>query len=160
MKKNEINVSIDEAKSALKNIDKTEQDTNKSLRMPIWLNIIISSSFGMGVFSWASTRHENLWMLGVIISSAVYFIAVGIYLYSSRLLGVKPKVLPTRKSELKFGLITAIIFGLVVALTKVVSTGEFWWLSYVGSIFGAFALAYFLHFFPSGVYRRGLNRNV
>lgn len=160
MNNSERNLSIDEAKSALKTIVQIEQDTIVSLRMPIWLNIIISSSFGMGIFSWASTRHENIWMLGVIIFSAAFLTAVGIYMYSSRLLGVKPKVLPTRKSELKFTLITATYFGLIVIITREVSSGEFWWVSYIGSIISVLSLAYLLHFYPTGDYLTGKSKNV
>lgn len=160
MKDNEKNVSINEIKSSLKAIEKTEQDTIKTLRMPIWLNIFISGSYGMGVFSWASTRHDNLWMLGVIISSVVFFFAVGIYMYSKRLVGIKPKVLPTHKSELKFGFTIAIFFGLVVVLSRELSIRELWWVAYLGGAIGSISLGYLLYFFPTGNYRAGKSNHV
>lgn len=160
MNKDELNISESEAKSALDAINKVEQDTNKALRMPIWLNIIISAAYGMGIFSWASTRHENLWMLGVIVSTVVFFLGVGFYLYSSRLLGVKPKLIATKKSEWKFGMMTAIGFAALIMLTREISKTDLWWVAYLGAGIGAFALAYLMHFYPSGDTASGKHKNV
>ena len=73
---------------------KIGRDTNSVIRPPLWLTIFISFFYGMMTFSWASTRHENLWMLGMIISTICFLVLVAFYLYSSHLLGVKPKLMP------------------------------------------------------------------
>tara|TARA_R110002167_G_scaffold281745_2_gene487052 strand:+ start:1038 stop:1520 length:483 start_codon:yes stop_codon:yes gene_type:complete len=156
---NDKNISVVEAKSTLESLAKIEQDTTISLRASLWLNFIMSCSYGMGVFSWASTRHDNLWMLGVMISTVVFSLGVGFYLYSSRLLGVKPKLAPKSQSELIFGLLLAIFFGAVVVLSRELSTGGIWWASYAGGVIAALALAYVMHRFPSGDYKSGINKN-
>jgi hypothetical protein len=159
MHNNDKNISIAEAKLSLESLAKVEKDTNVYLRAPLWLNFIISCSYGMGIFSWASTRHENLWMLGVIISAAVFFLAVAFYLYSSRLLGIKPKLAPKSKSEFLFGLLLAIFFGVVVALTREFSMIGVWWASYAGGTITALVLAFVTYHYPSGDYNTGTNKN-
>ena len=159
MHNNDKSISASAAKSTLESLAKIEQDTNVSLRAPLWLNLIISCSYGMGIFSWASTRHDNQWMLGVIISAVVFFLAVGFYLYRSRLLGVKPKVAPKSMSELVFGLLLAIFFGVVVALTREFSKEDIWWASYAGAAITALTLSYMMHHYPSGDFKTGTNQN-
>ena len=159
MYNNDKSISVAEAKSTLESLAKIEKDTNVSLRAPLWLNLIIACSYGMGIFSWASTRHENQWMLGVIISAIVFFLAVGFYLYSSRLLGVKPKLAPKSKSEFVFGLLIAIFFGAVVTLTREFSESGIWWASYAGGAITALVLSYVLYHYPSGDYKTGTNQH-
>ena len=159
MHNNAKSISATEAKSTLESLAKIEKDTNVSLRMPLWLNFIVSCSYGMGVFSWASTRHENLWMLGVIISAVVFFLAIALHFYSSRLLGVKPKFAPKSKSEVILGLLLAIFFGAVLALTREFSMSGIWWVSYAGSVIAALVLAYMMHCYPTGDYKMGTRIN-
>ena len=159
MQNNDESISVAEAKSTLDSLAKTEKDTNLSLRAPLWLNFIISVSYGMGVFSWASTRHENLWMLGVIISAFVFLLAVVFYLYSNRLLGVKPKLVPKSRSEFVLGLLLAIFFGAVVTLTRELSEADIWWASYAGGVITTLVLSYVMHRYPSGDYKTGTSQN-
>jgi predicted Abi (CAAX) family protease len=153
------NMTVAEAKSKLQSLASVEQETDLLLRAPLWLNFIMSFSYGMGLFSWASTRHENLWMLGVIISGVVFIFAVVFYLYRSRLLGIKPKVMPKSRSELVFGFLLAIFFGSVTALTIVFSVNEIWWASYAGGVIAALALGFTMHYYPSGEYKKGKHQN-
>jgi hypothetical protein len=159
MHNNDKSISIAEAKATLESLAKIEKDTNVSLRVPLWLNFIMSCSYGMGVFSWASTRHDNMWMLGVIISSVVFLLAIAFHFYSSRLLGVKPKFAPKSKSELIFGLLIAIFFAVAIALTREFSESGIWWASYAGGAITALVLAYMMHCYPSGDYKMGTNLN-
>ena len=159
MHDNDKNISISEAKSTLESLAEIEKDTNVSLRAPLWLNIIISCSYGMGIFCWASTRHENLWMLGVTISAVIFFLAVGFYLYSNRLLGVKPKLAPKSKTEFVLGLLLAIFFGIVVSLTREFSISGVWWASYTGGAITALVLSYMLYRYPTGDYKTGTDKN-
>ncbi|NQZ83067.1 MAG: hypothetical protein HRT52_18830 [Colwellia sp.] len=159
MNHTEKTISVAEAKSTLESLAKIKQDTNVSIRAPLWLNFIISCSYGMGVFSWASTRHENQWMLGVIASVVVFVLATAFYLYSNRLLGVKPKLVPKSKSEYIFNFLVAIFFGLVVALSREFSKNDIWWVSYAGAAVAALSLAYIMHKYPSGDFNTGRNKN-
>ncbi|WP_444996082.1 hypothetical protein [Aliikangiella sp. IMCC44359] len=159
MSNHEKPISVAEAQSTLESLAKIEQETNTVLRAPLWLNFIIACSYGMMTFSWASTRHDNLWMLGLIISTIVFLLAIAFYLYNSRLLGVKPKLLPKSKSEFKFHLFAGLFFGLVFALTRVLSTNDIWWASYVGGAINALVLAYSLHHYPSGDFKRNTSRH-
>jgi hypothetical protein len=104
----------------------------------------------MMTFSWASTRHENLWMLGLIISAIVFLLSTVFYYYSFRLLGVKPKLAPKSKSEFKFHLLFALIFGLVFASSRVLSTNDFEWAAYLGGFINTLVLAYSLHNYSTG----------
>lgn len=160
MNKNTQNISVDEAKLTLKSLDTIENDMVVSLRPPLWLNAIISLSYGIGVFSWVTTRHDNQWMLGVIVSAFVFSIGVGLYLYRSQLLGVKPKIAPKGKSELIFGFLIAIFFGVMITLSKEFSKDGVWWVSYAGGVMTALALGFLMHRFPSGDYNAGSNQNV
>lgn len=159
MTKNTQHISVTEAKSTLESLAEIEKDTTISLRAPLWLNIIISCSYGMGIFSWASSRHDNLWILGVILSAIVFCIGVGVYLYRSLLLGVKPKVAPKSRSELVFGVLLAIGFGAVVVFSRELSKEDIWWASYAGAMITAVTLGYVMHRFPSGDYKTGINKH-
>jgi hypothetical protein len=159
MQKNEQNVSVDEAKSILASLATIEKDTTISLRAPLWLIFITSCSYGMMTFSWAATRHENLWILGLIISAIVLLLAVAFYLYTSRLLGVKPKLMPKNKSEFVFHLVTALFFGLVFALTRIFSTQDIWWASYFGGAINTLVLGYLMYNYPTNDFKKSRSQN-
>jgi hypothetical protein len=50
MYNNDKNISIAEAKSTHESLVKIEKDTSASKRPTLWLNFIISSLYGMGIF--------------------------------------------------------------------------------------------------------------
>lgn len=150
--KNEVSAA--EAKATLASLAKIDQESVVSLRMPIWLNLIISAAYGMMIFSLGATSHENLWILGLIISALIFSLAVGFHLYTSRLLGIKPKVLPKSKPELLFGLLAAFIFAAITILTRVLSNMGMDWASYVGGASTAILLAFFIHQYPTGEFKK------
>jgi hypothetical protein len=152
-------ISVTEAKSALESLSQIEQDTQQILRPPLWLNVVISGSYGMMTFSWASTRHENLWMLGLIISASVFMLAIFFYLYCNRLQGIKTKLVPTSPSEFKFHILTGLFFGLVFLLTRILSTNDIIWASYLGAALNTAALGYLLHNYSSGDFKLGQHRH-
>lgn len=159
MANSEQTISVTEAKSTLESLARIERDTNVVIRPPLWLNVIISCLYGFMTFSWASTRHENLWMLGLIISTIGFLLAIAFYLYTSRLLGIKPKLSPKSKSEFKFHLLSGLFFGGVFVLTRVFSTNDIWLASYIGGAINALALAYSLHNYSTGNYVSGKSLN-
>lgn len=159
MDNSEETITMAEAKSTLESLAKIQRDTNVSIRPPLWLNSTISFLYGAMTFSWASTRHENLWMLGLIVSGIGFMLAVAFYLYTSRLLGIKPKLYPKSKSEFKFHLLLAIFFGVVFALTRVFSVSGIWWASYLGGVINTLVLAYSLHYYSTGDFTMGKTRN-
>jgi len=152
MNKHEDKISVAEAKIALELSAQIERDTNAVIRPPIWLTIFISFFYGMMTFSWASTRHENLWMLGMIISTICFFLALAFYLYTSSLLGVKPKLVPKSISEFKFHLFSALFFGFTFMLSRYFSTEDIFWASYLGGVINAFVLGYLIHNYSTGDY--------
>ncbi|MFT5840372.1 MAG: hypothetical protein ACI9UT_002883 [Flavobacteriales bacterium] len=91
--------------------------------------------------------------------SCHFFLAVAFYLYSNRLLGIKPKLVPKSKSEFLFGLLLAIFFGVAVSLTLELSNHDVWWASYTGGTITALVLAYVMYRYPSGDYNIGVNKN-
>lgn len=154
MQNHKNNITAAEAKATLSSLAQINQDNDTSLRMPVWLNLITSCAYGMMIFSWASTRHENLWMIGLIISALVFSLAVGFYLYSNRLLGIKPKMLPKSRSELLFYVISAIFFAAVFTLTRLFSTNGMEWAAYIGAAIATLSLAFLLHHYPAGEFKK------
>jgi hypothetical protein len=152
-------ISVADAKATLDSLAKIERDTNATVRPPLWLNCVISCCYGMMTFSWAATRDENLWMLGFIISTVGFLLAIALYLYTSRLLGMKPKLTPKSKSEFKFHLLLALFFGMVFALSRMFSTSDLLWAAYLGGIINTLVLAYSLHHYSTGNYLAGKNRH-
>ncbi|MDO6426667.1 hypothetical protein Q4489_06555 [Thalassotalea sp. 1_MG-2023] len=152
MKNKEQNISAEEAKLALDNLANIDSSTNKLIRPPLWLTVIMAFFYGMMTFSWASTRHENLWMLGLIISSICFLASVAFYLYSSHLLGIKPKVLPKSRAECFYHLLSGIFFGAVIILTRALSVNGFEYSAYIGGLLNAIVLAYLLHHYSTGNY--------
>jgi len=159
MNDNKETIVDSEAEYALETLSKIERDTNTYVRPPLWLTFIIACFYGMMTFSWASARHENLWMLGLIASTIGFLLALAFYLYSSRLLGAKPKLLPRDKSELIFQTVTAFLFALVFLLTRYFSTEGIWWSSYVGGTINTLLLAYLLHNYSTGKFIARINRD-
>ncbi len=153
MNKHDNRISVAEAKIALELSAQIERDTNAVIRPPLWLTIFISFFYGMMTFSWASTRHENLWMLGMIISTICFFLLLAFYLYSSRLLGVKPKLMPKSISEFKFHLFSALFFGVTFMLSRYFSTDGILWASHFGGTINALVLGYLIHNYSTGDYR-------
>ncbi|OKY24995.1 hypothetical protein [Thalassotalea sp. PP2-459] len=148
----EQKVSTEEAQLALDSLANIDSSTNKLIRPPLWLTVIMAFFYGMMTFSWASTRHENLWMLGLIISAICFLASVAFYLYSSHLLGIKPKVLPKSKSECFFHLFSGIFFAAVIILTRILSVNGLEYAAYIGGILNALVLAYLLHHYSTGNY--------
>lgn len=143
-------ISPTQAKAMLESLTRIERETNASIRPPLWLNLMIAGFYGMMTFSWASTRHENQWMLGLLASTFGFILAVAFYLYRQVRLGAKPKLVPKNKSELIFQSILALIFGLVFTLTHALSVDGLWWASYAGAAINALILAYSLHNYATG----------
>ncbi|WP_286232930.1 hypothetical protein [Thalassotalea sediminis] len=152
MNKQEQDISVQEAKLVLDNLADIDINTNKLIRPPIWLTGIIAFFYGMMTFSWAATRHENLWMLGLIISAVGFLLAVGFYLYTSQLLGVKPKILSKSKKKCIFHFSTAIFFAAVIIFSRIFSLNDLDYLTYIGAALNATVLAYLLHFHSTGHY--------
>ena len=155
MKDNEPDISLHEAKQALNTIETTKQQSNVMLRPPLWLNIIIASLYGFMTFSWASLRHENLWALGLIVSSVCFFIAVALYLYLKHLAGIKPKLTPKSRAEFIFHLVMGIIFALVIILSRELSINGFIWAAYLGGAINTLALSYTMHNFANNEFSQG-----
>jgi hypothetical protein len=154
MQNDNNNITPSEAQSALDSLVDIDRDTTASLRMPLWLNLITSSAYGMMIFSWSSTRHENLWMLGFIISAIVFSSAVFLYLYRSRLLGMKPKILPKSKAEFFFQAVTGVFFMATFVLTRYLSESGMYVAPFVGGFIAGIGLALLLHYYPSGEFKK------
>jgi hypothetical protein len=154
MQNDDNKITPSEAQAALDSLVDIDRDTTISLRMPIWLNLITASAYGMMIFSWSSTRHENLWMLGFIISAVVFGLAVLLYLYRSRLLGMKPKILPKSKPELVFHALTGIFFLVIFILTRYLSESGMHLAPFIGGFIAGIGLALLLHYYPSGEFKK------
>lgn len=152
-------VSVEEAKSVLEQLSHIEKEANAVIRPPFWLTLVISFSYGMMTFTWASTRHENLWMLGFIVSTICFLLSVIFYFYTSRLLGIQPKLTPKSITELKFNIITALFFGVVFTLSRTFSLDGIWWAAYIGGILNTSALAFLLHNFSNGSFAMSTTSN-
>jgi hypothetical protein len=152
MNKNERNISVTEAKLALEHLAKATRDSDEAMKAPLWLIGLLACLYGFMTFSLSSARHENLWTLGFIISTIAFLLVVVFYLYTRRLLGVKPRLLPKSKAEFIFHLSLGITFGAIFALTMIFSKDGIWWIPHIGAIINTLLLAYIMHNAPSGHY--------
>lgn len=150
MQKDNNSVQGADAKAALDSLAKIERSTNRLIRPPIWLNVIMSGMYGMMTFSWASTRHENEWALGLIASGITFFVALAFYLYTARLMGSKPKLTPRDKPEWIFQVVMALAFGGIFILSRHFSVEGITSASYIGGVLNAVLLGYSLHNFSTG----------
>ncbi|MDC0603082.1 hypothetical protein OAP14_08655 [Aliiglaciecola sp.] len=138
-------ISANEARAALESIAKTDKQTNETIRPPLWLTTVISGFYAMMTFSWASTRHENLWMLGLIISTAGFLLSILFYFYTSRLLGLRLSLVPKNKPEFWFHFLSAILFALGITLSREFSVRGFEIAAYIGASTNGLLLAFLLH---------------
>lgn len=145
----ENKISTIEAQASLDSISIIEQSTNTMLRPPLWLNFVISVCYGLITLGIGGYRESELEILVIIASVLGFLVAVGFYFYTNRLLGLKLNLLPKNKSEVKFHILTAMFFAVVIILSDILFRNSFWWGPIIGGIINAIALGITLHKYPT-----------
>ena len=145
-------ISKEEAAATLKSVDLTKRDAIKSFRIPLLLITLISLSYSLIVFSWGMTEHENMWALGMYIGVAGLLIFTALYVYTFRLLGIKVNIKPMTKESVRFELVHAVIFTVILIAGRQVRLLGFEFAPHIAALIAGGYLAYLLYKYPTGEY--------
>ena len=145
-------ISKEEAAATLKSVDLTKRDAIKSFRIPLLLITLISLSYSLVVFSWGMTEHENMWALGMYIGVAGLLIFTALYVYTFRLLGIKVNIKPMTKESVRFELVQAVIFTVILIASRQVRLLGFEFAPHIAALIAGGYLAYLLYKYPTGEY--------
>ncbi|OBP13471.1 hypothetical protein A5320_18140 [Rheinheimera sp. SA_1] len=140
-------VSAAQAKNILQ---QAELHSVQMLRPPLWLNLLMSITSGVLIFSIAQVNDNNPWAFIAILAAVVLALCYGFYHYRSRLLGIKPKVVPYSYSSAKcFGIVLILFCLLSIGSRSLAQEGN-GWVAYAGALSGAVLLLLLNHFYPAG----------
>ncbi|MBB6521331.1 hypothetical protein [Pseudoteredinibacter isoporae] len=142
------------AKAALKDIESSQQNLQKAMRLPVWLSVFSSLSYGLIVFSWGMTEHENLWALGLYIGLGLFLASAALAMYSSKLMGLKANLIPKNKSGLLFYLVSVVAFGLLVLGGRTLRLEGFASAPHIAAFLSAALMFYFQYWHPAGEMQR------
>jgi hypothetical protein len=145
MTNKEQNISPKEASAALQALQQFQQDNNAAIRPPLWLSIVLGAWYALLTFSNAKMAHENLWALGLIISVIGFLLSIAFYLYTSRLLGIKPRLKPRNTSQLKFDLLAGLFYVTVFFASRYFTGQGIELAAYLGAMINGVGLGYLLH---------------
>lgn len=150
------NESIDAkaAQAALNEIESSQKNMQKALRVPLWMSACISISYGFIVFGWGMTEHDNLWALAMWIGGAFFFGFVLLAVYSAKLLGMKINILPKNSSGIMFHLFSGIAFALLLIAGRELRLLGFEFAPFVAAFLCAALMMYFQHWHPAGELQR------
>lgn len=122
-----------QAQSVLQDLAETRIRANRLVTPPISICAICSVLCGILVFSWASTDHGNLWGLGFYASMVSIILVYIFYLYSARLLGVKPRVFPRNTQEWLVTILITLSFAVMLQFTRELTLRFGVEVTYIGS---------------------------
>ncbi|GAA6153918.1 hypothetical protein [Pseudoteredinibacter isoporae] len=138
------------AKAALKDIESSQQNLQRAMRLPIWLSLFASFSYGLLVFSWGMTEHENLWALGMYIGLGLFLGSAALAIYSSKLMGLKANLIPKNRSGVLFYLVSSIAFGALVVGGRWLRLQGFELAPHLAAALSAALMFYFQYWHPAG----------
>ena len=145
-------INKEEAAATLKSVASFKRDATKSFRMPLLLIMLISLSYSLIIFSFGMSEHGNMWGLGVLIGGAAFFIFVAFYVYTFRLLGIKLSFLARTKERVRFELVQAVIFTVILIAGRQVRLLGFEFAPHIAALIAGGYLAYLLYKYPTGEY--------
>lgn len=154
MMEKDQHIDAQAAKAALKDIESSQQNLQKAMRLPVWLSLFSSLSYGLIVFSWGMTEHENLWALGMYIGLALFLGAAVLAIYSSKLMGLKANLIPKNQSALLFYLVSAGAFGLLILGGRMLRLEGFSTAPHIAAFLSAALMFYFQYWHPAGEMKR------
>jgi len=139
-----------DAGNALKSIVTTQQQVTNNYRSPLIFIIFASLSYALIIFSWGMTEHDNLWALGLYGGAIALFFAMGLNIYTLRIMGIKPIILPKTKTDLKFHLSQAIIFAVIIIASREVKLLGFEFAPHIAALIGGTLFGYLIYKYPFG----------
>jgi len=159
MTNEENTLSSKEATEALKNINATTSQVVKTNRPPILLSLLICISYSSIVFGYGMAEHGNNWALAMWLGFFFFAISVGLYLYTYRLLGVKPTIIPKTKNSVMMNLIIGVIFAVLIIAGREVRLAGFEFAPHLAALLAGVTFFITLQKYPTGEYVEKENSN-
>lgn len=142
-----------EAAETLQSVRSAREDIMGGFRPPVLLALLLGASFGLVVFGWGMTEHENLWALAMYIGAAGVFLSAMLYQYTLRLLGMKINFFPRTMRAVKFQFSQIVVFGILVIASRQVRLAGFEFAPHIAAICAGILLAVLVYRYPTGEFR-------
>ena len=143
-------VSREEARELLKELAIIKRGAVDSVSPPWWLNLLLSTSYGMIFVSYASMRHENVWALGLIASVSLLFLIARFIYYSYRLMGIKIRLMPETRSGQWLNIGHGALAAVGIVAGRELHVNGYEWITYMMAFSLACFNAYLIHVYPTG----------
>ena len=108
---NEQKLSESQAQEALDSMRMSQQSLIVETRPSVFISAVMSLSFGMILFGYGMTEHENLWALAMWGGAIVFALSTALYVYTYRIQGVKVSLLPRSSFSEKLNIYAAFVFA-------------------------------------------------
>jgi len=145
-------LSNEEAVEALNNINISKSNIVETNRPPLLIMLFISISYSSIVFGYGMTEHENSWALAMWLGGFSFAISVALYLYTFKLLGVKPTIIPKSKSSVKMNIVLGLIFAVLIVAGREVRLLGFEFAPHIAALLAGITFFITLKKYPTGEY--------
>jgi len=152
MTNEENTLSSKQASEALSNINNSKSSIVKKNQPPLFIMLFMSISYSSIVLGYGMTEHENSWALAMVFGAVGFTISVALYLYTFRILGVKPTLIPKSKNSIKMNLILGLIFAVLVIAGREVRLMGFEFAPHLAALLAGITLFISLKKYPTGEY--------
>lgn len=143
-------INKSDAGDALKSIVTAQHQVTENYRSPLIFIIFSSLSYALMVFSWGMTEHENQWALGIYGGAIALFISIALSIYTLRIQGIKPMIIPKNKTDVKFHLVQAIIFAAFMIAGREIRLLGFEIAPYIAALASGTLFGLLLYKYPLG----------
>jgi len=152
MSQDESTLSSQQANQVLNDIESTKHAIIDGSRPPILLMLSSSISFAAIVFGYGMTEHENSWALAMWLGGIGFALSISLYLYTYRLLGIKPVIIPKSSGSIKLNIISALIFSILVFSSREIRLMGFAYAPHIAASLSAIIFFIVQYKYPTGEY--------
>jgi len=145
MKTSNNQVTVDEAKAALKSLENIEKGTFLFSRPPLWINAIISLLVGVATMATAMSSNNSLWTLVAILAALAVILSFVILSLRLRTLGMALKSAPPTWAGKIFSVAAAVVIGLVMVGAMKFYDGGAVWAPYAAAAMNGIACSFLLY---------------
>lgn len=145
MKISNSEVTVGEAKSALKSLEGIRKSAFLFSRPPLWINAIISLLVGVATFSTALSSNNSLWTFIAILSAMAVVLSVVFWGFRLRMLGMKLESAPPTLAGKIFSVTAGIVIAFAMMGAKVLYAGGTAWAPYAAAVINCLACSFLLH---------------
>lgn len=143
-------MSKEEAQKSLEALRGYQQSAQQAVKTFWWHSLFSAIFYGLAVYSFSATRHENNWALGIIVGVIGFILVNAFAYYCYRLMGVRLRMMPRDRRSNYFLLAVGVFFGVLFHLTRWSSQAGMDWAAILITVFSSILMFYLMNKFPTG----------